>query len=298
MWRLWENYWFRQVPPHQYAVIRIALGVVGLAILAGLSDIDTFWRLDGLVDPTGSRIQQAATRLLGPEHAPVVAFSAAVAAYVLMSLGVGSQVTVPLAFAVSFMQLSWNRLPLSGAYQVHLSLLFCLAFAECGGVWSIDAWWRRRRGRVHEQLAAIWPLRLLRFQVCLIYFITGWWKLQNVHWRDGSALQYVLSNTQFRRFPIDPPLWAAEFLTLSTYLTLCWELLFPLLVLHRTTRAIALVIGVMLHVGMLLTMELGTFPIVMMVSYLAFLEPDTVPRVAAQLRNRFRRPLSATSAPL
>ena len=293
MWRVWEDYWFKQVPPHQYALLRIALGIVGLAILAGLSDIGTFWRLDGLVSPTGSPVQQTASQLFGADRAPVVAFSAAVAAYVLMSLGVASHVTVPLAFAAAFTQLSWNRLPLSGAYQVHLSLLFCLAFAECGGVWSVDAWWRRRHGERDERPVSIWPLRLLRFQVCLIYFLTGWWKLQNVHWRDGSALQYVLSNTQFRRLPFDPPLWAAEFLTLGTYLTLFWELLFPVLVLHRTTRMVALAIGVMLHVGMLLTMELGTFPIVMLASYLAFLEPETVPRLAARLRARLGRPVSA-----
>jgi hypothetical protein len=297
MWRLWEAYWFRKVPPHQYALIRIALGVIGLAIMAGLSDIDTFWRLDGLVNPTDSRVQQTATQLFGHDHAPVVAFGASVATYLLLSLGVGSHVTVPLAFVVAITQLSWNRLPLSGAYQVLLSLLFCLAFADCGGIWSVDSWWRRKRGRPNEAHVSIWPLRLLRFQVCLIYFITGWWKLQNVHWRDGSALQYVLSNTQFRRLPFDPPLWAAEFLTLGTYLTLFWELLFPVLVLHRTTRMVALAIGVMLHVGMLLTMELGTFPIVMMASYVAFLDPDTVPGIAARLRERFKG-ATATSAPL
>ena len=135
----------------------------------------------------------------------------------------------------------------------------------------------------------MWPLRLFRFQVCVIYGFTGLWKLQDVHWRDGSALHYVLSNTRFRRFPIDLPPWSAELLTVATYVTLGWELLFPVMVLWPTTRRMALVLGVLMHVGMLVTMELGPFPFVMLGSYLAFLEPDTVPQLAARLRARLSR---------
>jgi hypothetical protein len=115
------------------------------------------------------------------------------------------------------------------------------------------------------------------------------WKLQDVHWRDGSALHYVMSNVQFRRAPMDPPPWSAEMLTALTYITLFWELLFPVLILHRVTRRVALIVGVMLHAGMWMTLELGPFAPMMIGSYLAFLNPADVARLGARFRESGRR---------
>jgi hypothetical protein len=294
----WNRFWFRPVPPHQYALLRIVWGLLGLLGLLGVSDIDAFWRLDGLVSPTSSRLQAVGVQLAGPSLAPVVAFGSAIAIYVFMIAGVASPLTVLLAFVAAFAEISWNRLPLSAAYQTHLNLLFCLVLADCGRIWSVDAWWRRRRRGIVDVLPVpIWPLRLFRFQVCVIYFMSGWWKFQDVHWRDGSALHYVLNNVQFRRFPIDPPTWSAEPLTIATYVTLFWELLFPLLILSRWTRWATLGLGLMLHLGMWMTIELGPFSFVMIASYLAFIEPDDVPGWALTLKQRLQghRP---TVAPL
>jgi hypothetical protein len=273
---LWESFWFRPIAPHLYAVLRIVFGILGLAGLFGVADLGMFWAYDGLMAPPHTRAHDIVNAVAGANAAPMVVLLACVAAYVLMTLGIATPVTVPLAFAAALAQMHWNRLPLSAAFQTHLNLLFCLALAECGRVWSVDAWWRRERGAADSRPTVIWPLRLFRFQVAMIYGATGLWKFQDVHWRDGSALHYVLSNTQFRRFPYDPPPWSSELLTIATYTTLAWEILFPVLILWRPTRWLALVLGIVMHTTMMVALELGPFSLVMMASYLAFLDPDRV----------------------
>jgi hypothetical protein len=295
---LWTRFWFRPVTPHLFALLRIVWGVLGLLALYAVADLDVFWRTDGIVWPTQSSVHDAAASLTGPALAPAAALAAVALAYVFMIAGVVTPLTVPLAFVATFCAIRWNPLPLSAAYQVYLNLLFCVALSDCGRVWSVDAWLERRRRRAAPAEVAIWPLRLFRFQVCVIYGFTGLWKFQDVHWRDGSALHYVLSNTQFRRFPIDLPTWSAEALTIGTYVTLLWEVLFPVMILWRPTRWVTLALGVAMHVGMAVTLELGPFPYIMLGSYVAFLEPDTVPALAARLRARFGRRSTPISAPL
>jgi uncharacterized membrane protein YphA (DoxX/SURF4 family) len=183
----------------------------------------------------------------------------------------------------------WNQLPLSAAFQVHYTLMFCLALAETGEVWSVDAWLRRRRGDTSARAVKIWPLRLFRAQVALIYFFTGFWKFQDVHWRDGSAMHYVMNNLTFRRFPIDPPLWIDPILTLMTYLTLVWELSFPFLLFNRITRRVVLWLGLGMHVGMWAVLEVGPFSWVMICSYVAFLDPDWFGACVRRWTDRRRR---------
>ena len=195
-----------------------------------------------------------------------------------------------LALVTSLMQVSWNYLPLSGADGALKAFLFCLVWADCGSVWSIDAWIAKRRGvaPASNSTYVIAPLRLLCFQVALIYLNAGLWKLMNPYWRDGSAVHYVLESNVYHRFPFGFPVSEAV-TTALTYGTLLWELAFAPLVLFAPTRRIALTLGILNHVGMLLTIEIGPFHFVMLASYLAFLDPHVVPELPARRWNTRHR---------
>jgi hypothetical protein len=115
-------------------------------------------------------------------------------------------------------------------------------------------------------------VRVLQIQLCMIYLTTGLAKLKGEtfgegpltewltgNWWDGTAIHYVLNYTTksrwaYAQFPI--PLWITKPLT---YLSVWWETLFPLLVLSRWTRPWALWFGVLFHVGIFLTIEVGWF---------------------------------------
>jgi uncharacterized membrane protein YphA (DoxX/SURF4 family) len=136
-------------------------------------------------------------------------------------------------------------------------------------------------------------LRLIRFQVALIYLNAGLWKIFNPLWREGAAVHYVVQNNVFRRLPQGMPLPFDHAISLLTYGTLAWELTFAFLLLFPPTRRVALVAGILIHLGMLSTIEVGPFHFMMLASYLAFLQPESVPllphRLHMMARHRPRR---------
>jgi hypothetical protein len=264
-----------------YAGLRIAFGVVGLLFVLGMADVATLWEPTGLMLLPGPGGLRARLIESGMGHTIGLGlYLLNAVASVLMTVGFRSRLSVPLMFVASAAQAWWNPLPLSGAFEVRSAVLFGLMWADCGGKWSIDSWLASRRGVVEHSRGdprlLAWPLYVIRFQVAVIYLSTGLYKLGGVQWRHGTALHYVLNNNAFARFPTPPsPEWTT-LLVLGTYLTLLWELAFPLLVAFRRTRVPAIGLGIVLHLGMWITMELGPFPWVMLASYLAFLSPSWV----------------------
>jgi len=299
-----ERFWFKDVPPHVYALLRIAFGGLGLIEVLGPWPLSMFWPLDGIVPlPGGGLGIRAALLDHGLGNAAGCALVLVLASsFAAMCAGAMSGAAVSAAFLGSLVQIHWNPLPLSSAHQVLVVMLFCLLWADTGDVWSVDAWRRDRRAaraREHEQRGArrglyavgwdvqpIWPLRLMQCQVAIIYASSGLWKLFGPVWRDGSGVYYALSNNIFHRAPLAIPADAATLMAVFTYGTLLFELAFPILMLTRPTRRLAFIAGIMLHVGLWVTLELGLFSWLMIASYLAFLDPRRVFRFATQIGTR------------
>jgi vitamin K-dependent gamma-carboxylase-like protein len=291
----WEQFWFAPIPPHIYALLRIAFGLVGCGTLFGLRDLSMFWFLDGLVPLHVGAVglkQYLIAHGLG-HAAGAVLYVVTSLSFVAMTIGFQTRIAVPAALFTSLIQVAWNYLPLSGADAAMRVFLFCLVWAECGSVWSIDAWLAGRRNvdapPTASETTSIAPLRLIRFQVSLIYLSAGIWKIFNPYWRDGSAVHYVVQSNVYRRLPHGMPLAFDQVVSVLTYSTLAWELSFGLLLLFAATRRIAILAGILLHLGMLLTIEIGPFHYVMLASYLAFLDPDAVPQLSYRLETMVRR---------
>ena len=291
----WMNWWFAPVPPHVYALLRITLGIAGCFIFLTRSDVSALWDPTGLVrtDAGASALKQwlVANGLGGLAGGALYAGSLAI--LVAMTVGIWSRVTVPMAFAVAVVQVRWNPLPTTGADNVLRALLFCLMWVDTGAVWSLDARRRRRSEPSRADLAGapssppprsvIAPLRLMRFQIALVYLSAGLHKLDNLAWRDGSAVHYVLSSNVHQRVPYFIPPGLEWLPTTATYITLLWELTFAILVLVPAGRVIALVAGILVHLGMFVFMEVGPFHLVMLASYPAFLSPRTVEALGRRL---------------
>ena len=282
-----ERFWFEDVPPHIFALLRVAFGVLGLIEVLGPWPPSMFWPLDGIVPLPGGGFGVRAA-LLGSSLGAAGGYGLMAfltACFTAMAVGVKSNVAVPAAFLGSLLHVHWNKLPLSSAHQVLIVVVFCLLWADTGAVWSVDAWLQARaRGRARLEASApaaqpIWPLRLVQCQVALIYASSGLWKLFGPVWRDGSGVYYALSNNMFHRVPIAVPVEVSSLVALATYGTLLLELTFPLLLLTKPTRRIALAAGVILHLGLWLTLELGLFSWFMIASYLAFLDPQHAARL-------------------
>jgi hypothetical protein len=293
----WERFWFAPVPPHIYALLRIAFGLVGCGTLFGLRDLSTLWFLDGLVPlHVGAVGPKQYLIAHGMAHAAgAVLYVVTSISFVAMTIGFQTRIAVPAALFVSLIQVAWNYLPLSGADAAMRVFLFCLVWTDCGSVWSIDAWLAARPTAAAPppvpETGSIAPLRLIRFQVALVYLNAGIWKIFNPYWRNGSAVHYVVQSNVYRRLPHGMPLAFDQVVSVLTYATLAWELSFAFLLLSSRTRRVALIAGILIHLGMLSTIEVGPFHVIMLASYLAFLEPDTVPQLSYRLMTLLgRRP--------
>jgi uncharacterized membrane protein YphA (DoxX/SURF4 family) len=292
----WERFWFAEIPPHCYALLRILFGMLAVVSLLQERELTVFWDVDGLVPGMQDGIGlKASFFAYGLGHvAGRGLFFACLASYGCMALGLWSTMSVTASFLALSAQVYWNHLPLSLAHSAIQAVVVCLVFADCGAVWSLDTWLARRRGAndgVSGVVACpIAPLRLIRIQVAFIYLSTGLWKLFNDQWRDGSAVHYVLSNNVIQRFRFQVPPGLDWFTTLLTYTVLFWEISFPLMVVYRPTRRFAILVGVMMHLGMLAAIEIGPFGWVMLASYVSFLEPERVPSLPDRFGHLFVRP--------
>ncbi|MCS7045704.1 MAG: HTTM domain-containing protein [Gemmataceae bacterium] len=152
--------------------------------------------------------------------------------------------------------------------------LFYLMLSPCGAVWSLDHWLTRRQAGDRAERAivvAAWPVRLLFVQLVIIYFMNGVYKLQGVDWRGGESLYYVLCDVTLTRFAYQEFPVPVGLTRLATWAVLVWEVGFPLWVSLRWTRRLALAFGVVFHLAIFATLELGFFAPYILALYLPLL---------------------------
>jgi hypothetical protein len=139
---------------------------------------------------------------------------------------------------------------------IRLMLLFYLMLCPSGAALSVDALFAKRQGPVHVHP---WPIRLIFVQMIFIYFMNGLYKLFGASWLSGNSLYFVLGDAALSRFSQEQLAIPFEITRMMTWSVLAWEASFPLLVLFKWPRRFALIMGVMFHLGIFATMELGGF---------------------------------------
>ena len=234
----WERFWFEDVPSEAFSLVRIAIGAAGLVSLLGFTPVAMFWAPDGLAPiPPQSGIRALVLESGLGGTAGWAIFLTLLTGFACMTAGLFTGSSVMLCFIGSVIQTRWNSMPLSAAHSLLMATLFCLAWADCGTRLSVDDWRRRRRRDAHsdwtgagarnDQTATqpIWPLRLIRAQIAVLYLTSGLYKLLGPSWRDGTAVYHSTHQNIYGRvlnvYPLSPGLdWV---LTVLTYATVVWE---------------------------------------------------------------------------
>ena len=118
----------------------------------------------------------------------------------------------------------------------------------------------------------------IKLSVCAIYVVSGVDKLASATWRSGEAMGRVRGLTYAFNPLFDA--WVPETgpgAVALAWLTIGFELLFPVLVWFRITRKWILITGVAFHLLIAAMLTLPEFAAVMIVSYTIFLELDDKP---------------------
>jgi hypothetical protein len=288
---LWVRFWHAPVRAERLALMRILLATALLAdqLVQFLPNFADFYGPNG-VAPAG--LHDA--RQLGDWRLSYVFFGTdnLYFLYPVFGLWVAATISFLVGWKTRWMSvLVWfltrcfierNPAILSDEDTVLQVGLFLMMLTPCGEALSVDAWLKRKRGLLQGPAwVAPWSLRILQIQLCLIYCTTGLIKLQGDAWGqgpfyeewgdgllpqylkgtwwDGTSMHYFLNDTvmwrrSFAEYPL--PFWITRPMT---YMAVTWEALFPLLVVNRWTRSFALLLGIMFHIGIFLTVEVGWF---------------------------------------
>jgi Vitamin K-dependent gamma-carboxylase len=276
----WTQFWHRPLRAERLGLMRICLGLALLTdqLFQYLPNMMEFFGPTG-VAPQGLHDRYQTRRwfwtiLVFNHDDPSVIypfFWAWVGVTFAWTVGLFSRFMNTLVWLGTMCWIVRNPNILNGGDDTLQCGIFLLLLSPSGRALSLDAWLRRRRsGDAGPAWVPPWSVRLLQIQLCVIYLTTGLskligdWELGDYYWPkgtwwDGTSIHYVLnyitmSRWSFAQLPL--PYW---FTAILTYTSLWWEILFTFLVLNRRTRCAALWFGLMFHLGIYLTIEVGWF---------------------------------------
>lgn len=112
----------------------------------------------------------------------------------------------------------------------------------------------------------------IKVQVCLAYFLAGWFKLTDSDWLSGIVVYQTFqipeySNAFLKNIP-------QSLCMILTYATLVYQLLFPVLIWIRPFKIYLFAFGILQHLIIAFGMGLFSFGIIMIICYLLFLKYD------------------------
>lgn len=276
------------IDPRALAALRISLGILLLVDL-GLRarDLATFYSDAGVFPRTALASAYPAFSSIsihamsGEVWVQAVLFLVAAGFATALLVGYRTRLATIASFVLLVSLHARNPMVLNAGDVVFRRVLFWSIFLPLGGRWAVDA---RRSGGREDWVAGLATTGLL-VQVVLIYFTNVAFKLRTDVWLRGDAMRYVFELDQFTfglaaivsRYPplLELLAWGWFALIVSSVL---------LVVLTGRARTIFASMFVAGHVGMLLTMDLGIFPLVSIAGLLPFFSPSVWDWVEERLR--------------
>jgi hypothetical protein len=201
-----------------------------------------------------------------------VAYLAAILAGFALMLGVFSRISAVATLLLWMSLYVTNPFVGSGGDAVLRMVLLYLCFTDSGRIWSVDA--RRAQGReARKPFVPPWmsatlhnlALVLIIHQVVMVYVGSAFWKLQGPLWKDGTAVYFPLQTEAFSPWGdlLQPLITWAPFVVGGSYTALVVQLFFPVLLLYRPSRFLALIMITGMHLGIGLLMGILYFSLVM-----------------------------------
>jgi uncharacterized membrane protein YphA (DoxX/SURF4 family) len=260
------------------AVLRIAIGPITLLHLrpflrdarAGVAYTDHFW------EPFISWLPELPDRLWF-----AMLWLGATAA-VLMTIGLATRVASAVTFAVVAFNLLLSQTHFHHNTVFLTIVLFGVALLPSGRELSADAWIRRRLHRpALPVVVPLWPLWLLRGQLCLVYLASGVSKLIDPDWFGGLVLWDRMVRNQHHLDPTPLPAWSIDLLT-SRWLFFILgpvivgtELFVGLGLWFTRTRLAAIWMGILFHVAIEISAHVQVFSYAAIAALAVWVTPST-----------------------
>ncbi|WP_248515749.1 HTTM domain-containing protein [Salinarchaeum laminariae] len=254
------------------AAFRIGLGsLIVLDLLLRTRDFTAFYTNDGVL-PTKALYSDytdvhSLHAWLGEWWLVALLFVVAAAVGVALVVGYRTRTVTLISFLLLFSLHNRNPMVLNGGDILFRLLVFWAIFLPLGERWSIDA---RRIDRERSSVATMATFAVLA-QIVIMYVSNFVHKTNGQDWIQGKAVAYILHLDQFSVF-LGP--YLAEYTGLLKLFTWGWLFLMALspflFVLTGWPRAVVATGFMGMHLGMLVTMQIAIFPLVVVVGLLLF----------------------------
>jgi hypothetical protein len=282
------EFWLGTVDPRPLALFRIGLGLTLLHDTVDLlRNLRAFLTDDGMLPRDLGRpgTTWSVFDLVSTTTGAALVTALGLAALVAFTVGYRTRIATFLVWVFVASIHHRNPFVMNGGDMLVRVLLFWSLFADLGAAYGVDA--RRRPARVVDVPA--FGLRVLQIQIAMLYSGTarvkmraGWWK--------GDAVFEALQLVGFTRPPGALLGRSAALCKLMTWGTLAAETLFPVAAFSpfaiRACRVAAVVMGLGLQLGILVTMRVGIFTEVMIASMALFLPVAWIDAAEGRLRAR------------
>jgi len=298
LWQRWVSFWSRKEDGTGLAFFRIGIGIsllytFGMPLWDGA--IEALWIDHSYAGMRSFKHPPWLINSLGGATPTVIygIVGSAIIAAIALIIGVFPR-TAALVGMIILNNIAWHNNHAGGGHDDLISnALWLLVFANSVTTHSLTCKWKTGQWTSQIEVPA-WPRYLALFQLLLMYSSTGWQKL-SAHWvpfGELSALWYILQQPTWAKYPMEwlaPYVWTTK---LATVVTWAFEICSPLLLLglhYESTpdkngrlrqlfnriqyRKLFIVVGVGMHLGILLTMEVGPFTYASLAYYFTIRKP-------------------------
>lgn len=287
--RRWERFWFAPEPTSTLAVLRVVYGLMLLAWAATLSvDAGTFFSRTGILPerpdfPWGWTVLD----VFGSDTAVAILLAVLLWAAALLVVGFHTRLASVLAFVALVSFHRRNPFVFQAGDNLLRSFSFYFMFAPAGVALSVDRW-RAAKARFWEfPLRAPWALRLIQAQLSILYLFSVWEKLRGQTWNNGMAVSWSMRIDELVRFPVPSAISQSLLISnIMTFGTLAIEASLAFLIWNRRARPWVLAAGIVLHLGIEITMRVGFFSLAIFLYYVAYVTPEAMSTVLLALRRR------------
>ncbi|GGM49035.1 hypothetical protein GCM10012275_19940 [Longimycelium tulufanense] len=292
------------------ALTRICLGAVGVYCYLReyghrgyLWGPDGVWPWDNLMESvrTGSYGAYSLYAVSRSEWWFELVFHLGALFAILFTLGWRTRLMTVLHGLFIFSLQQRNPAILDGGDNLAHLLLIYLVFVDSGRRLSLDNWFRSRKTKpapnpesLRHRLGSLLHhagLFAVIAQICIVYLVSGMYKVQGPQWQDGSALYYVLRLDEFAWPGVSSLVYQHAFLVaLITYATVFFQLAFPFLLVHRPLRLPLVATSILFHLGIGVLMSgLLPFSLVMIAAELVVMGDDHYRTIVAGVRGVLAR---------
>lgn len=265
---LWNNFWFESFDEKRFRLFQIIF-LTTILILYGfrIMDFQFLFSNDGLLPFSAlSDLPELLYTGLPVEYLvknDIVGYGLYILFILLIALTLFYRHIWLIALVIYILNIAFLRRNPMSVYGVDMVATFWFLYMAFVNIKTKSIMWHGINSVMY---------RLIQLQLCIIYAYSGFDKVRGLSWWKGDAIWYALGNTQIASINFSFLAHTPSILTLLAVITVLWECYFPILIWIPQIKKYVIYIGVGLHLGIAVMMNLFEFSLVMLAAYPLFMD--------------------------